>query len=239
MVDFTLFCLPFAGGSKYVYSDFREFLSENIVFSPIELPGRGSKTNSDLLTNVADIVEDVFNQVRFNLEKPYFVYGHSMGALLGYLLAIKLREEGLALPTALILSGREAPFNSKDGLKRHKLPRKELFEKIESFGGVPKQVLEDEGLKDFFEPILRADFEAVDSYRHIKKEKLSVPITVMIGANDKVSFQDAKDWEAITKEEFNIHVFPGDHFFIFKSCQEIVELINKTVEYYGRKVIVP
>ena len=47
-------------------------------------------TKEPLMKNLADMADDIFHQVRDSLNPPYGIYGHSMGAMLGYLLTLKI-----------------------------------------------------------------------------------------------------------------------------------------------------
>src|SRR5262249_31116493 len=89
MID--LFCLPFAGGNKYAFREFEKLSPPYLNFIPIEYPGRGSRSNEPLLGDIGYLADDVFVQIERAIgSRPYSIYGHSMGALLAYLVARKL-----------------------------------------------------------------------------------------------------------------------------------------------------
>src|ERR1019366_1340812 len=95
----------------------------------------------------------------------YALFGHSMGATLAYLCLLRIRRAGLPLPEALILSGKSAPtIASKD--MRYLLPRAEFVAMLHNMGGCSPEILQEEELLDYFEPILRADFQAVETWQH-------------------------------------------------------------------------
>jgi surfactin synthase thioesterase subunit len=60
----NVFCIPFAGGSKYSYVSFSKLASKNLHFILLELPGRGARTNEPLLADIHTLADDVFHQIK-------------------------------------------------------------------------------------------------------------------------------------------------------------------------------
>jgi surfactin synthase thioesterase subunit len=226
----NLFCFPFAGGSSYSYNEFKDFCPAFVRLVPVEVPGRGTRYKEQLLTNISDIVEDVFINIKDKLNQPYAIYGHSMGALIAYLIAHKIKMLKLDNPLHLFVSGAGAPAYRDTSVKPYLMPREVFFEIIKKMGGLTKEVSEDGNLMAFFEPILRADFQAVDEYKYEKRDSvLDVPISCMIGTHEKVTREDAELWKLETQNEVSIHQFVGNHFFIFQNTQRIMQLIGDTL----------
>ena len=160
-----LFCIPFAGGNAWAYRALERFVSPEITVDGLELPGRGRRSDEPLRGSLDELANDVFNQIRARaVTGRYAIFGHSMGALLAYLAAHRIRRAGLPPPEALFLSGSSAPA-SRPVRQRHLLPSPEFAAMLRELGGCPPQVLEDAGLFEFFEPILRADFKAVEAWQ--------------------------------------------------------------------------
>jgi surfactin synthase thioesterase subunit len=93
-------------------------------------------------------------------------------------------------------------------------------------GGCPEDVLNSDELFGFYEPIIRADFRVVDSFEHKPCEPLDIPITVIIGTEEKITRENAGKWKEVTTAAVEIHHFPGNHFFIFGQEKEIMEIIS-------------
>jgi surfactin synthase thioesterase subunit len=226
MSKLTIFALPFAGGSKYSFTIFNKHLPADVLFSAIELPGRGERITEDLVDNIHVLVDDIFQQLKAQINGPYILYGHSMGSLLVYLLMKKITEEGLPSPKHLFVSGAAGPSTEERERERHLLSKVDFKRKLEEYGGSPKEVLANEELFDFFEPILRNDFKVVETYHYQPWEKkMNVPITVMIGLDEHVSVSEAKLWEKETDAAVKIKQFPGGHFFIYEYTAEVVKTI--------------
>ncbi|PKV49531.1 surfactin synthase thioesterase subunit [Aquimarina sp. MAR_2010_214] len=213
-----IIAFPFAGGNKYSFNFLKKSLDANqISFDVLEYPGHGNRIRQPLLTDLNDIVQDAIEQMLRLLENhhgPYMVFGHSMGALVAYQVCSQIAEQGLLEPIRLVVSGSSAP-TQKEMERFHDLPMTTFWEKVSEFGGMPKEVLQDEQIKNFFEPILRADFEAIENYQYVPQEKLSLPIDVFYGTTDKIKQEALHAWKQETKGEVNIRPLEGDHFFIY------------------------
>jgi surfactin synthase thioesterase subunit len=221
-----MFCLPFAGGNKYSYEKYVQASPRNIEMIPIELPGRGSRWGEVLLRSTDAIVHEVYTQVRSHLESPYLIFGHSMGALVGYLLAKQIIAHQLPGPVCCFFSGCKGPSVFKAGNNWHTLPYQAFVDKITELGGLPDKESVRNEILSCYEPILRADFEAIGGYCYQHSEPLDVPIYLMMGTQEKTSFQDVLAWQIESKRKIEVTYFPGNHFFIFQHHREIISLFE-------------
>lgn len=225
MMKFNLFCVHYAGGSRYSYNMYTEHAPEFINIIPVELPGRGTRVKEALLTDIEAMAADIFRQIKDRLQQPYAIYGHSLGAILCYLVTIKIVENKLNQPVHLFVSGRGGPSVVRNGPFTSELPREAFIDKVKELGGLPNELLQDDYIMNFFEPILRSDFKGVEQYKYKGPFMLNIPVTVMIGQDEKVSYADALEWRKETSKEVAVKVFPGKHFFIFNYPREIVHII--------------
>jgi surfactin synthase thioesterase subunit len=231
----NLFCIPFAGGSKSAYHSYVSRARDVLTVIPLELPGRGSRYKESLLTDVYAMVDDLLRQIRPALEQPYALYGHSMGALLCYLLSARIIREEINGPIHLFLTGKGAPSVKAHGNALHLLPRDELVKELRRMGGTPDIVLSDNKLLDLFLPVIRADFEALENFRYEAPANLNVPITVITGSEETISAEGIEAWKLETCGQVETIVLPGNHFFIFEHVSEIIKLIAQTLYSYNLK----
>jgi len=197
-----------------------------LAISGIELPGRGRRVGEALRYSIEELADDVFAQLSQAIGiGRYAIFGHSMGAALAYLCLLRIRRAGLPLPDALILSGKSAPGVAEKKL-RHRLPRAEFIQMLHELGGCPPEILREAELIDYFEPILRADFEAVETWQHRREDPLPVPLIVLLGRGDEVTKEEAAAWSRETTGGFQLHEFDGDHFFIQQHWRQIASIIG-------------
>ncbi len=222
----NLFCIPFAGGSTYSYKGLSDKLHSSVHVTTLELPGHGLRFSEPLLSDSCAMVDDLYNQLKAELQEPYALYGHSLGSLLAFLLTRRAAVQCLPKPLYLFLSGCDAPSVLPSQI-RHLLPKNEFRDVIRRFGGCTPEVLNNEELMEIFEPILRADFKAYETYIHRAGAKLDVPIVIMIGDEEDLDREDVLKWQAETGREISIETFPGDHFFIYRHWDAIARLISR------------
>ena len=221
----SLYCLPYAGGNAWAYRPLAEALPGGIEVRGVELPGRGRRAREPLCTSLEALADDVHAQLRAELvDRRYALFGHSMGATLAYLCALRIRRDALPLPSALILSGAAAPW-ARVPQRRHLLPRDDFLAMLGELGGVPPEILQHQELIDYFEPVLRADFAAVEDWRPGAHDPLPIPLIVLRGRDDDVSAEQAGAWSRASSAACTVYAFEGGHFFINAQCGAIAARI--------------
>ena len=229
----NLICLPYAGGTKHSFRYLNKSILENVNIHSYDYPGHGNRIKESCLTDMNDIVDDIYSQIQPLLNKPYAIYGHSMGAILSYLLTRKIELNKLNLPLHVFVSGTDAPSVRHKKELRYSLPKDQFIEKLKKLGGMPDEILENEELLGFFEPILRSDFKAVETFKYSKQNPLEVPITVMIGDGEELEEEDVLKWQDETVHQLDVYTLKGGHFFIFDNGNEITDLISKYLAKYS------
>ncbi len=227
----NLFMFPYAGGNKYSYNNYRLQLSDRFNIIALESKGRGGRIKEPLDTNLEDIALDFFEQIRDRLNSPYLFFGHSMGSWLAYMVTHLINDNKLPPPVHLFFTGSVNPAVYHSTVIKHQLNKSDFFAHLTDLGGLLPEVLNNKPLLDYFEPILRADFMAVEQYRHKPQPKLNIPITVIIGDNEKnVTLDMAKAWKNETLGEFEVKVLKGHHFFINDHVVLISEMLRNKIE---------
>jgi len=219
-----LFCLPFAGGSSVAYRDWGRRLPESVDVIAIEIPGRGQRMMEPLITHLPELVEQIARHIQHELDRPFALFGHSMGATLAFELSHFLNRHYNAAPVGLFLSGRSAPHLNDREEPIHQLPEKAFWEKIKSFEGTPPEVLQHKELMELLLPIIRADFKMVETYQYENKPPLDIPITVFGGLEDvSTPREHLEAWQTYTTSSFTLRMFAGGHFFLQKQSAAVLE----------------
>jgi surfactin synthase thioesterase subunit len=238
MEKFNLFCLPYAGGNRYSYRKFEQISLPFLNIIPLEYPGRGNKMGVPLLTDLDALICDLYHEIKGLADSgSYAVYGHSMGGLAAVLLVRKLIKNNHRAPLHLFVTGTTGPSSSsRNEKKRHLMDRKEFMEEIRNFEGSPEEILQNEELVNYYEPILRADFTASENYVYQEEEPLPIPFTVITGTNEDMNDEDIRLWQKESKCEVDFCRLPGNHFFIFKYANEVLNIISKKLITNFKKV---
>ena len=200
--NLRLFCFPYAGGSARVFRDWQDFLPQNIQVCPLEIPGRGSRLMETPFDDMTALIKAIASAIKPCLDLPFAFFGHSLGALVSYELAVFLeREYGKSL-THLIVAGRQAP-SIPDPNPKHALPKADLVAELGLMGGTPKEVLENQELLELLLPMIRADLKLDEAYHYENSEPLNCPITVFGGLDDPETTNESLEaWERHTHNSF-------------------------------------
>ena len=245
MVKSKLFCFPYAGGSAAVFSKWRKFLDPAIELCPIELAGRGRRIHVPLYKDDIELVEDVFRQIEPEIGRiPYVFFGHSMGSMIAYKLAQKIKKTALPGPLHVFFSGRRAPHVKRKEEKIYHLMNEEDFRReVLELGGTPEEFFQHPELLDLFLPMLKNDFKLAELEDHPGEiDPLNMRISVFLGKSDDLSPEQCNGWKLHSEQLCSIHYFEGGHFFLHEKMEEMLKMINMTLkcfypDVFSREVI--
>ncbi|SCB73280.1 Surfactin synthase thioesterase subunit [Chitinophaga costaii] len=227
-----LFCLPYAGGSAAVFNKCREFTGSNISLHPVEMSGRGTLMAQPPYATVEAAVADVLMRIREELHNgPYALLGYSMGAVLAYELALKIKEQHLPAPVHLFFLGKGAPDVQLPVERTYHWLDDHSFKKmLLEMGGTPPEFFQYPELQEFFIPLLRNDFRLAETDFSLRKVTThACDISVLLGKDEKVSVESADAWKYHTTGACHVSYFEGGHFFLNNNVEKVMTLINRTL----------
>lgn len=221
-----LFVFPHAGAGASAYR-LAAYLPDTVEVCTVQLPGRENRFAERALTSLDDAVAALAPLIADHTDLPYAFFGHSMGSLIAFETARRLRALGTRLPDRLFLSGMRAP-GLRDRDLRHTLPDDKLLATAE-FGGV------DAELQELLLPLLRADLTLCETYTHRAEAPLPCSLTVLAGADDdSVDETELAGWREHTSADFELHLFPGaPHLYVRGAERQLAETITRTFPERG------
>jgi medium-chain acyl-[acyl-carrier-protein] hydrolase len=226
-----LFLFPYAGGGSAVFGKWPANLPGNVEAWIAHYPGRGSRHNESLIKELGQLAGKLSQAIRPFLDKPFALFGHSMGGLVAVELTRQLRKNNLPQPTTLFVSGCGAPHLPDPHPAIHTLPDAEFLKALQAFNGVPAEAMNSPELMELLLPIVRADFEAVESYAYDSNEPpFDCPIIAFGGLDDpRVSKERIEGWALHTNSNYKSQYLPGDHFFITTARDAVISSIFSQV----------
>lgn len=222
-----LWCLPHAGVGASVYRPWIGCVS-GVAVAGVALPGREGRLRERAFTEIGALADAAAAGLAEKVDRPYALFGHSMGALLAFELARRFRDAGLGEPVHLFVSGRRAPHLPSRRPALTHLPDEAFVEAIaRRYGGVPREVREHPDLLALLLPTLRADFRAVESYAVTAAPPLTCPVTALGGTRDEeTTAEELEGWSEHTTGGFRVRRFEGGHFFVQEAGAEVLAYVT-------------
>lgn len=222
-----LVCLPHAGGSASFYFPVSAALHPDIEVLAVQYPGRQNRRLEEPVRDIHTLADRVAAALRPWCTQPLAFFGHSMGAVVAYEVALRLqRAPGAAAPAVLFASGRRAPSAWREETV-HQRDDDGMVRELRRLAGTESELLADEEVLRMIMPALRADYEAIETYAPRSQGQLDCPVTALIGDSDpRVTIDEARAWQGHTTGGFEMRTFSGGHFYLTAHQDEIIAMLR-------------
>ncbi|HIY41482.1 MAG TPA: alpha/beta fold hydrolase [Candidatus Nocardiopsis merdipullorum] len=212
-------CLPPSGTGAAFYASLRRTPApEGLDLLPVQLPGRESRLNEPLLTNLRTLAHRAADELGEEFSDGHtMLFGHSMGGALAFELAVELDRRGGPRPSAVVVSACTPPHAEFLGLPMQDAPDAEFIEMLRRMGGTPAALLANKEFMAMTVPILRADLTMCETHRPRGDESLTVPLLTVGGSLDEeVSVDWLAGWKRYARAGFAGVVAPGGHHYLLE-----------------------
>lgn len=214
-----LVCFPHAGGAASSFVPLARTLTPGVEVLAAQYPGRQDRSREPCVTDLGELADALTAAVRQRPGGWTVLFGHSMGAILAFEVARRLAGGPGMAPAAVVVSGRQAPSCRHGG---EPWDDDDLERELRRLGGTDASVLADDQMREMALQVLRADAQAVASYRPDPDATIGCPLTAFTGdADPTTSVADARAWQRHTTGGFELRVFPGDHFYLRGRLAEV------------------
>lgn len=222
-----LYCFPHAGGSASQYLSWARYLPDVEVWGIVP-PGRGARLDEPAFTRLPELVAAIVEEVPFR--PPYAMFGHSLGALVGYETARAVSAAGRVGPEVLVVSAHRPPHLPHVDEPMHQLPDAE-FEAVAAarYPPPPAELAEDPELLGELRATLRADLAVFETYRYLPGPALRCPIVVISGTEDHWNATDLAGWAQHTTAGCTVRLVAGDHFYPEHDPTEAIDVIRQAL----------
>jgi surfactin synthase thioesterase subunit len=217
-----LFCLPHAGGGARAFPGWPAALPRSVLVEPVHLPGREDRATEPPEFDVAEVAD----LIAARIDGAYAVFGHSMGARLGFDVVRELLSRGLPAPRRLYLSAARPPRDGEQSAGLELLDDEELIGRITGLGGTSPLVFLTPELRETTLRVLRADLGWPDRHPYRPGPALPVPIVAFAAVDDpSLPATDMVGWQRHTQRWFRLHTLRGGHFFVTTALRTVAATI--------------
>ncbi|HKN97418.1 MAG TPA: alpha/beta fold hydrolase [Pseudonocardiaceae bacterium] len=224
-----LFCLPPAGGSGRALAAALSGVADTV---PLELPGRGARWQEQPYRSWDEATTDLAGRLARAVAGggEYALLGHSLGAVLAYEIAHRLRARP---PAVLVVVARNPPHRPPERTALHDegASDRELFDAVVALGGASPRAAGPLTYRTFL-PVLRADLRLAAGYRPSPPPVASRLVVLYAGQDALTSAESMPGWADYTTGCVHLHEVPGDHFFVMREDPAVRSLIAGSLAHH-------
>ncbi|SCN36002.1 Thioesterase [Bacillus cytotoxicus] len=209
--------MPYAAGSLRSYYPLKKVASVELV--KYEVPGRGFRY-SESFSDMASVVEEVVESIDF--DRPYILFGHSMGAYITYEICSHIEKRKLNPPQKVILSAQLPPGGKREREVWNNLQKNEVIQYFKRLGGTPEEILTNQELMGLFTEMLNQDLTFLRTYfKNGWTEKITSDLEIWYGEDDEfINKEKIIFWKEYTSGKCKFVCFKGNHFYIHEIFEQ-------------------
>lgn len=223
-----LFCFPFGGGGASIFTSWSHAMPAGVEVCPVQPPGRENRLGEPPITYMPQMITLLAKALTPYIDRPFAFFGHSIGALTMFELARQFRRQGLRSPDWLFASGHPSPDLPRRRPALSHMARPEFTRAFREHFDPDPALLASQDLMDLIFPILRADYELVETYIYQEEFPFTCPISAFGGSQDPETTEDELlAWRRHTTGLFRAQVFEGKHMFIQTSRESLIREVSQ------------
>jgi len=208
-----LLCVPFAGAGTGIYHGWADLLPADVELWLLRPPGRETRLREPPYPDLRRLADAAALVLAARADGPVAVFGHSLGAAVGFELARRLRYRYGVATRHVLVSGLAAPHLPRRP-PIHDLPAAEFLDALaERYQQVPDALRDDPEMQAMYLPVLRADVAMYETYRCAPGSLLDCPLTALGGCADSdCPAEVLAEWRQYTTGGFTLTMLAGGHF---------------------------
>ena len=200
----ALVCFPWAGAGSLPFRSWRPHLPDGLALWVARTAGKEDRLREPAPADWPELVRDLTDDLPTGT--PLVFFGHCLGAVMAFEVALELHRRKLAPPRRLIAVGMPPTLFPTQDFSL------ELHEAVRESGTVPEEVLNDPDLFSMIAPAIRADLDLAARYRRQEGRRVDIPVDVLLPSS--ASSEDlgtARAWAVDTTQSVDVHTIDGDH----------------------------
>ncbi|MEU6610100.1 alpha/beta fold hydrolase [Streptomyces shenzhenensis] len=223
-----LVCFPHAGGAATAFSRLSAALPDDIELLAVQYPGRQDRDTEPCAEDIAALAAGAAAALMPYTDLPLFLLGHSLGAIAAFETARLLEKHGSL--AGLFVSAAQPPAQDWQEPDLDTLDDDAVVAGLRRLGGVSDVLLRNPQSRHEVLRLLRADHHVLRGYHCDPHTTLTVPVTVLLGAEDpKNTLEQVRDWARHTTAGHTVEVHSGGHFAMTERAGDIAELLVRHI----------
>jgi len=224
-----LICFHYAAGNAAWFLPWEKYCGSDIELCAVQLPQRSERMAEEMPDSIEELVAQFLTDNPDLFEKPFVLFGHSMGAMIACEAAFQLKAKGVS-PKLLVVSACGAPLSPEIQSTGRSICSADDFEIkqiLNDYGQIGQELLDSPEFCEYYFPIVRSDFHVCEMYYKKPSCPLDCRILALRGIDDgEVSEEDCALWGKYTSADCVVKKFTGAHFFPQDHTPEILDMIR-------------
>ncbi|MFI9204911.1 thioesterase II family protein [Streptomyces sp. NPDC053048] len=225
-----VYCFAHAGGNPRLFLKWQDHMGDDAEIVAVCPPGRAHRGRESSAADLTALAADVAREIAATADQPFLLFGHSLGAVVAFETARRL--DGHPLIRHVIASAASAPslLPSEKVRETARLTGTDFTRAVEVFGGLPPEVIANEGLQELLLAGLRADFRMAAAYIYRSSAPLAVPLTLIAGRGDRTITETALEpWRLESTDVPECHWVEGGHFYFDQRPSAVTDVLRPIV----------
>jgi surfactin synthase thioesterase subunit len=202
-----VFCFPKAGAGVGAFKTWRKHNFDAVDLTFVRLPARETRFDEDPLHDVASVVRTFCDDVQADLQPPFALFGHCLGAIIGFEICRELRRRRRPQPAILAVADAEAPHWVRDKGRLSDVKPADLVDVLVTEHVLPEAIAADHELLALVLPALMGDLELAGRYTYQAEAPLACDILVFTRGEPS---EAVAAWAFQTSGRFDVVCLP-DH----------------------------
>ncbi len=225
-----LLMLPFAGGNATSFYQTMSLLPDDIGALAYQMPGHGNRFSEPLCHSIEELVADLEPEFGMLTELPLVIFGHSLGGRLAFALCNEFRNRALPMPKLVVASASRPPDVVIKDPSSH-LDDDAFIAKLQVHGGIPKELVENQGMRELFLPIIKNDMGIFERFSGSPDRPFALPVAIWAGENDTFApVQEVIGWNRYFLLQREFHLWEGGHFFPLNAHADIAQRLTMLIQ---------
>jgi len=206
-VSARVVAMHFLGGDASCFAPWAALAADNVEV--LTATWRGDEAAGAVPGSIVSTAAAIAAAIAALEPVPTLLYGHSMGALLAYEVALALHRSHAVLPTQLVVGAMWAPQRHEAMMTREAGTLPGLLRALAPPGAPVADNAQ-------WQRAAQADLAMMQAYRP-RQASLPVPVLAVCATGDPiVSASDMRGWNTATSAGFTLHELGGDHLFLLR-----------------------
>lgn len=230
--EFLLFCFPYAGAGPYLYNEWVELMPPFVGLWGVNYWPKGQKIDEEPKERQLELIaKAIAKEMALIIDRPFAIFGHSMGCLVAYEVNRLLQGSKKLQPTTIFFSSSRAPHRELPEMLSN-LKLSDFRRRIIELKGIPSEIINSESLLSQMLNRILKDFIVCENYLKERYEPIIAPLKIFAGSDDNlVEFASIEAWGLHAGTAYSLTVLNGNHFYIHSQRNQLVSLIKNELGF--------